>query len=50
MTKDQLLATLADYLEEAHREEVRNRHYGDGRKGCTYCDAIRDARKALRGK
>jgi hypothetical protein len=47
--KDELLATLADYLEEAHEAELSTNHFGDGRKGCTYCDAIRDARKMLKG-
>lgn len=46
------LRTLADYLEEAHaqdKETILNgrNHGGDGQASCSYCRAIRDARKAV---
>ncbi len=34
---------LLEYLKEAHQDEVTHRHYGDGRKGCSYCDVIAQA-------
>lgn len=41
---NELLERLADYLEEAHGEDLETDHMGDGREGCTYCDAIDEAR------
>jgi hypothetical protein len=37
------LGTLADYLREAHEEEIQTEHDGDGSLGCSYCDAINEA-------
>ena len=39
---------LRDYLLEAHDDEIRKNHYGDGRAGCSYCDAIEKARALAR--
>jgi hypothetical protein len=37
------MTTLADYLEESHREEIDNDHHGDTGP-CSYCEAIAKAR------
>lgn len=39
---------LLDCMIEAHADEVAHRHYGDGGKGCSYCKAIRAARKTIK--
>ena len=51
------LGTLADFLEEAHQEDIDNNHYGDYRgseipidyykNGCSYCVAIQEGRKSI---
>jgi hypothetical protein len=43
--------TLADYLEEAHRDDIEHRHHGDpgGAAGCSYCQAIKAGRAAAKG-
>lgn len=46
MTASETIRTLADYLAESHAEEIAANHHGDGRRGCSYCDAIRDAKPA----
>lgn len=47
-TLEKALTKLTDYLIEAHEDEIRNSHFGDGAKGCTYCKEISKARKILR--
>jgi hypothetical protein len=47
------LRTLADCLAEAHETDRKTyaagrSHGGDGAAGCSYCEAIRDARTILR--
>lgn len=47
------LLTLTDYLEEAHEPDRSRRvggrnHGGDGADGCSYCQAIKDARAAMK--
>lgn len=39
----EIIGRLADYLEEAHGEELREDHFGDGPDGCSYCEALEDA-------
>lgn len=43
------LGELADFLEEAHEDEIRNRHHGDagGSRTCSYCQAIKKARRLV---
>ncbi len=44
---------LIECLEEVHAEAVKNRHYGDGAASCSYCAAIRAAKrtyKAINGR
>lgn len=50
----EIIERLADYLEEAHIESGEmdadgegRTHHGDGSGGCTYCEAIEDARTIL---
>ena len=50
MTDREILRTLANYLEETHREEIDNDHYGDDREQCSYCQAIKAARELLATK
>lgn len=38
-------STLREYLEEAHTPEVEGNHGGDGRAGCSYCEALGEARR-----
>jgi len=42
-----VLETLLDCFEESHETELNNDHYGDGPDGCSYCEAIADARRIL---
>ena len=42
------LELLAEYFGEAHADEVDSDHHGDGPEGCTYCEAIGQAWKALK--
>ena len=45
-----LLAALertAEYLAESHQDEIDKNHYGDGPEGCSYCEAIKEARAAI---
>jgi hypothetical protein len=45
------LHRLADYLAEAHGDEIQNDHHGDDPATCTYCAAIKHAADLLaRGK
>lgn len=50
----EIIERLADYLEEAHDAEGEMAedaqgvsHHGDGPEGCSYCEAIDDARTIL---
>ena len=45
MEKNELLGLLADYLEEAHWDEIEAEHNGD--QDCSYCDAIKEAREMI---
>jgi hypothetical protein len=42
------LETLTEYLEESHEDEIANEHYGDGSEGCSYCEAIANAKDIIR--
>ena len=41
------LQSLVSMLKEDHETEVAADHHGDGRDGCSYCDAIGEAEAAL---
>jgi hypothetical protein len=41
------LRTITAYLQEAHQDEIDNNHNGDSKYGCTYCQAIHDADRAI---
>lgn len=40
------LADLAFCLEESHQGELESNHGGDGKAGCSYCQALKDFVKA----
>ena len=42
------LGTLAEFLKEAHNDEIGTDHGGDGSEGCSYCDVIIEADKTAR--
>ena len=42
------LERIKDYLLESHEYEIANNHSGDGREGCSYCDAIDVAETAIK--
>ena len=50
MSKDLIeqLQTMTEYLQEVHQYEIDNDHDGDGRDGCSYCDAIERSKKLLK--
>ena len=50
MSKDLIeqLQTMTEYLQEVHQYEIDNDHDGDGRDGCSYCDAIERSTKLLK--
>lgn len=42
---------LLEYLKESHQDEIDHKHYGDGKKGCSYCEVIARAEgKVKHGK
>mgnify|MGYP001571896587 CR=1 len=48
----EIITRLAEYLAEAHSTDrdtmvEGTNHCGDGREGCSYCDAIDDATAML---
>lgn len=46
LTVGTVLDSLAFDLGEAHAEERRTGHAGDGAKGCIYCGDLREVKKA----
>jgi len=43
-----MLEDLHDDLKEAHGDEIRSGHHGDGAKGCIYCENMKRARKLIK--
>ncbi len=40
---------LLECMTESHADEVATNHHGDGARGCTYCRAIKNVEKMLKG-
>ena len=45
---ERTLMLVESIMTEAHRDEVRNDHYGDGEEDCSYCSALKSARELLK--
>lgn len=43
-----VMDTLAEYLAESHQDDLLSNHGGDGRNGCSYCEALQDAKAVKR--
>lgn len=41
------LELMVSYLQESHQDELQSNHHGDGSSGCSYCQAIRAAQRAI---